>query len=324
MIAVGVCTIAIILALFANADVAFLSKFTTKTSRSTAKSAGMNKANKAPKTESVRVTKNTSSGTENSRKKKASAKPKNKDEVGMTEYHLAGLNHTLHMKQNWWHAHEASAGEKVIGQPVPTWEAAFVVADYLTRHKDPWAPTKLHVLRAAEGDTAWSWRRSLFVVLGAEIGLVASAAGLRGAMVVSVDASIRLLEAARNNVQENVPEELRRVAMRKILWGSAVPLQGITDCERKPSDCIADTVVLTHADCEALWEADLFQSALSVIGPDTLLLVAFSKPDCKEMKMQEHLFEIEPVPTSAIHPDFVDSVTLLALKQKPQREAKSE
>jgi len=49
-------------------------------------------------------------------------KEHNKDEVAMTEYHFEGLNATVQMKQNWWHAHEPAAGVTAKGMPAPTWE----------------------------------------------------------------------------------------------------------------------------------------------------------------------------------------------------------
>ena len=54
------------------------------------------------------------------------------------------------------------------------------MADYLSRHKDPWAQSSISVLRA-EG--LWDWKKTMVVVLGAEIGLTTTVAGLLGSVV---------------------------------------------------------------------------------------------------------------------------------------------
>jgi len=316
--AVVMCLIAIIAALSVNSIDSLLPKKGPQTSklRATEKASKLRAAPEARIAEKKQTSLESRPGKQADGvvAKKRQPKQKNRDEVAMTEYHLVGANHTLRMKQNWWHSHESSAGATTLGQPAPTWEAAFVAADYLTRHQDPWSPTKLGVLRAAESESLWDWSKTLVVVLGVEIGLSTSAVALRGSMVVAADASIRLLEAARSNVWDNVPQERRQVALRKALWGAPVQLQDIADRR------FADLVVLTHAQCSTLGEGPLLQTALSIIGSRTLLLIAFDGSECDELVKNLSNFELARVDPSKLHPDFSDQVSLLALKLKPKQE----
>jgi len=245
--------------------------------------------------------------------KKKENKKENRDEVMMTEYFFVGINHTVQMKQNWWHATEAAAGEKALGQPAPTWEAQFVAAEYLTRHRDPWMPTAIAALRPPE-PKEWDWREVLTVVLGAEIGLTTTAAALIGSAVVAFDSSIRLLEAARNNVYGNVPKEGSRVAVKKALWGAPLSLESLTQGAKKS----ADVIVASHASCATLLQANgMMQTALSVCGSHTLLLVAFQGASCPAVKELTSTFEVAQVPKDKVLPDLADDVTLLAMKLKP-------
>lgn len=230
------------------------------------------------------------------RKTKALREPasaRDKDEVAMTEYHFEALNRTLQMKQNWWHAHEASAGtsSQKAGSPAPMWEASFAVADFLSRQADPWSAFEgsIGALRP-EGAPQWSWKEALAVVVGAEIGLTTAALGLLGSAVVTVDSSMRLLEAAKRNVWGNLGSP-RRIAMRKTLWGSPLNLEGLTGGQKKT----ADLVVVAHATCAGALDAAVMRTAESITGSDTLLVAAFAGgpvKDCAELRAMSATHEI--------------------------------
>jgi len=231
----------------------------------------------------------------------------------MTEYELVGLNRTVQMKQNWWHAHEAGAGPSG-GQPAPTWEAAFVVADFLTRHKDPWMSTPIATLRPPMPEV-WDWRDAVVAVLGVEIGLTATATGLSGARVLGVDASIRMLEAAKANAKGNMGDDGGRVVFRKALWGAPLGLDRLTGGVKHA----ADVVVISHADCEAIaGQSLILKSALSVSAPHTLLLLSFLGNPCSGIKALSAQFEMGIVDAKELVPDLADQVTVVAMKRKPE------
>lgn len=244
----------------------------------------------------------------------------NLDEVATVEYQLSGINLTLSMKQEWWHSREPSAGANR-KHAVPTWEHGFVVADFLTRHRDPWAATgKMAALRAETEPWKWS-QRMLIVVFGAEIGLITTSGALIGASVLTLDPSIRLLEAAKKNLHENVavPEGQKVVAFRKAMWGVGVELKRLTAGQFSA----ADVVVLNHASCESMLIGGMLQSALSVSSVHTLILVGFQGKECEGLRALKDVFEVERVRPDQLHPELTE-VTLLALKRKPTREASDE
>ena len=236
----------------------------------------------------------------------------NQLQVATIEYELAGLNITLRMKQNWWHAHEASGGRSP-GQPVPYWEHALVAADYLTRHKDPWsAAGKLAALRPPTPAT-WQWDQAMVVVFGVDIGLIATSGTLVGANLLALDENMRLLEAANANVRRNVPNSgSMTVALRKALWGSSIDLKGMTG----GSFGSADVVVLNHASCETIVLGGMLQSAMSISRPHTLVLAAFQGPVCSELVQMEQILQMENVPKHSLLQEFADQVTLVAMKPK--------
>ena len=200
------------------------------------------------------------------------------------------------------------------------WEHSFVLADALSRHRNPWSATKLGALRP-EG-ASWDYKQALVVVLGAEIGLVTSVLGLMGSAVLTLDSSMRLLAAAKSNVAGNLGTDgIRRVALRKILWGSPVSLGGVTG----GSKTSADMVVISHATCEGAFDNAVMQSAASVMSDETLLLVAHgSTSTCDALQGLRTSHEMAKVPTHSLDGSLGKDVTLTALKRKPRPEKDEE
>ena len=212
------------------------------------------------------------------------------------------------MKQSWWHAREASAG--LHGKSgVPSWEHAYAVAEYLSRNKaDPWQGAMgLSALSPVE---SWKWNRALLVSLGAEIGLIPTTGALLGASVVAYDESIRLLEAAKGNLELNL-NETRTVGMRKAMWGAPLDLKRTTGFKE------ADAVIVNHGSCDAMVLKGMLQTAVSCCGAHTLILAAFQGPICKAFKALKQIFEMKIVVEDTQVSGLANTVSLVAMKLKP-------
>ena len=148
-------------------------------------------------------------------------------------------------------------------------------------------------------------------MLGAEIGLITAALGLLGSAVLTVDSSIRLLEAAKKNVWGNLGTPTH-IAMRKTLWGAPLSLEGLTGGAKRS----ADLIVIAHATCEGALDTGVVKTASAVTASHTLLLVAFaSSPDCAELKAMTATHEVARVSADQLTGGL--EVTVVALKRKP-------
>lgn len=100
------------------------------------------------------------------------------------------------------------------------WEAAFVLAEFLSRHSDLAKLAEVKELMGENG-TWWNgWKGKSGVELGAGLGLPSIVASNMGAKMIATDGDDKVLHLLGMNMEHNAP--LCRV--EKMLWGSAEPL----------------------------------------------------------------------------------------------------
>eukprot|EP01127_Copromyxa_protea_P019813 TRINITY_DN6510_c0_g1_i1.p1 TRINITY_DN6510_c0_g1~~TRINITY_DN6510_c0_g1_i1.p1 ORF type:complete len:858 (-),score=206.22 TRINITY_DN6510_c0_g1_i1:287-2602(-) len=220
-------------------------------------------------------------------------------------------------------------GRKLRGTGVAAWEASFVLAEWLTRHKSPMNDEYISQIlkefdprikkmpgkeadgfpgdRALDLETNWkTWKGKRCVEIGAGLGLPSIVASLLGMRVVSTDGDADVIALLSENVTENVTTDphKKNVRVNTLLWGNEDPKKelGIECC---PDLLMAADVV--YGNSVQVWR-QLVDTLVKLSDHNTLLLVSqvqrYKKGEDTFFKLLGAHFHATRIPQSCLHEEY--------------------
>lgn len=205
--------------------------------------------------------------------------------------------------------------EEQIGTGGVLWEAAIVLADFVSRHS-----------------AKYQWQGKRVLELGAGTGLVAIALAAEGADVLATDGNPRVCEGARRNI-DGAGELRGRVAVETFDWNSASDLERVRNAG--PWDAVvgSDLVYPGNAGrrcvasnaCKHPADETLLALFEALAGPGTKVIIALKDRTGEVARFSELAADVAKVwafersPPEAIMPEFRDvpAIAVLHLQRQP-------
>merc|ERR1739848_861815 len=100
------------------------------------------------------------------------------------------------------------------------WDASFVLAEFMSNHRDLAQLREVQELMGESGKTWNSWNGKCGVELGAGLGLPSIVGSKLGAKMIATDGDDKVLDLLGMNVKRNAPS----CQVEKLLWGRTEPL----------------------------------------------------------------------------------------------------